>query len=226
MNKEQFLWELQNRLQALNYNEVQKVVAFYAESIDDRTDSGLTQEEAVAQLGNLNDIVAEIMADVATDGIQNEVSATGAQYKNGEVYAQGGQFNNNAQYQNSAQQKENSGSKALWVILAIVGFPIWGPLLIAAVAVVFSVFISIWAVVISLFTVPIVLLITGIALIVAMVGTFTINAFTSFALFGAALILVGISVLLFAAMVLVFKYTAKFTGFAAKGIAGIFSKKG
>ena len=62
MNKKQFCTLLENELRIyLSSEEVYKTLNFFKEMIDDRVDEGLSEEEAVAQLGNIDDIVGQIL---------------------------------------------------------------------------------------------------------------------------------------------------------------------
>ena len=63
MNKEHFLSELSRRLDGLNGNDLYRTLEYYAEMIDDRVEDGMSEEAAVAALGDLEAIAREIMQD-------------------------------------------------------------------------------------------------------------------------------------------------------------------
>lgn len=111
MDKQEFLVRLRNRLSALPQNEREERLSFYSERIDDRMEEGLSEEDAVAEVGAAEDIVGQITAE------------------------------------KPKQKRKMSTSQILLIIL---GAPLWLPLLIAAVAVVVFVYVSLWSVVISL----------------------------------------------------------------------------
>ena len=119
MTKLHFLSALHEKLAGLPRNEVEERLNFYSEMIEDRMEDGITEEEAVAAVGSLDDIAAQITADIPLVKIVKE------------------------------KIKSKRRMKAWTVILLAVGSPIWVSLLIAAVAVVFSLYVSLWAVVIS-----------------------------------------------------------------------------
>ena len=56
-----FLKLLEKNLKALSVEERNKTITYYNEMISDMIDSGLTQEEAVAKLGDPADIAKEIV---------------------------------------------------------------------------------------------------------------------------------------------------------------------
>lgn len=63
MNKAEYLEQLQALLSCVSAEERERVVAFYAEAIDDRTEAGMTEEEAVAGLETPSAVVAQVTAD-------------------------------------------------------------------------------------------------------------------------------------------------------------------
>lgn len=60
MTKFEFLAALEARLPGLSEADRRKTLEYYSEMIDDRTDDGLSQEEAVEAIGSLDDLVSEI----------------------------------------------------------------------------------------------------------------------------------------------------------------------
>ena len=63
MNKKEFIEELCKKLRLAPADEAEKTVNYYAEAIDDRIEDGMTEEEAVAAIGNIDDIVREVIGD-------------------------------------------------------------------------------------------------------------------------------------------------------------------
>ncbi len=68
MKKAEFLALLRERLADFSNEDAEKSAAFYSEMIDDRMEEGMTEEEAVAALGNLDDIVRSIRQESHRDG--------------------------------------------------------------------------------------------------------------------------------------------------------------
>lgn len=66
MIKVEFLAELERRLKSLPKAEVDRAIQFYSEMIDDRKEEGLTEPEAVAALGELDDIVNEALTGASS----------------------------------------------------------------------------------------------------------------------------------------------------------------
>ena len=124
MTKHEFLSALRGRLSGLPAEDVDATVAYYREMIEDRMEDGLTEEEAVAALGPLEDVLASVLSDLPP--VRSERAAP--------------------------NQAKRSGSG--WIVLLLVlGAPIWLSLLIAAAAVALSVCVALGAVVLSLYAV-------------------------------------------------------------------------
>lgn len=64
MNKAEFLAALRDRIKGLSSEDIAERVAFYREAIEDRMEDGLTEEEAVEQMGSVEDIAERIMRDI------------------------------------------------------------------------------------------------------------------------------------------------------------------
>lgn len=64
MNKIQFLLALSDKLSAYPKDEVEERLRFYSEMIEDRMEEGLSEEEAVCAVGTVEEIAAQIAADM------------------------------------------------------------------------------------------------------------------------------------------------------------------
>lgn len=63
MTKQEFLTELERALGKLPHTEVEQALAFYDEAVSDRMEDGLSEAEAVADLGPIFEIAAQIAAE-------------------------------------------------------------------------------------------------------------------------------------------------------------------
>ena len=61
MNRQDFLESLNRLLKSLPKQECAKTLEFYAEMIDDRIEEGMTEEEAVLDLGDVGVIAHQIL---------------------------------------------------------------------------------------------------------------------------------------------------------------------
>jgi len=72
MYKQAFLAELEARLSGLPQDDIAERLTFYSEMIDDRMEEGLSEEEAVAGIGAVDDIVSQIVAEIPFTKIVKE----------------------------------------------------------------------------------------------------------------------------------------------------------
>lgn len=61
MDKNTFLTKLQKRLKGLPEEDLQRTLEYYREMIEDRMEEGLTEEEAVAEIGSIEEIAEPIL---------------------------------------------------------------------------------------------------------------------------------------------------------------------
>lgn len=168
MKKLEFILALNNKLTGLPKSEIEERINFYVEMIEDRMEEGLSEEEAVAAVGNIDEIAEQIIADIPLSKIAKE------------------------------KIKPKRELKAWEIVLLILGFPLWFPLIIAAVSVVFSFYAVLWSVIITLWA-------AFAAVIGTAFGVFTFGFYSAFsgkllvglALIGASLAYAGASILLF-----------------------------
>ena len=195
MNKSDFLNQLRERLWALSQEDAKASVDYYGEMIDDRMDEGLTEEEAVAAVGNLEEIAEEILqATPHAPGVKKAPKKPRT-WKNWEI------------------------------LLLILGAPVWVPLLVAAVAVVVAVLVSLWSVVISLYATAVALGASAVGCILAVVFMAGSTSGAIFVAVGAALLCAGLAILMFMVSNLSAKGIIALTKLAWKGIQRIFAGK-
>ena len=64
MNKQEFLSALRNTLSALPQKDIEERITFYGEMIDDRMEEGINEEDAVAEIGTVDEIKTQIGAEI------------------------------------------------------------------------------------------------------------------------------------------------------------------
>ncbi|MBQ6053414.1 MAG: DUF1700 domain-containing protein [Clostridia bacterium] len=196
MSKEEFLTRLRSALAGLPQNEVNERIAFYGEMIDDRMEKGVSENDAVAAIGSVEEIASQIIAEIPITKIVKE------------------------------KIKPNRSLHTWEIILIILSFPLWFPLLVAAFAVLLSLYIVVWSLIISLWAVEISLWAAALACIaVSPVGFIHGNIFFGLMLLGCGLFIAGISIFLFFGCVAASKGTVKLTKKIAVGIKSMFIKK-
>lgn len=117
MNRGEFLHELRVKLAALPEEDVDRTVFYYSEIIDDMTEDGKTEEEAVAELESVDEIAQRIISETP-------------------VRAQHSQVQN----QVPDVQKKKSSSGIVILVVLICTFPIWIGLFVSAWSIAISFF--------------------------------------------------------------------------------------
>lgn len=168
MTKLEFLEELKKGLSGLPQEDIDERIDFYSEMIDDKIEEGILEAEAVASIGNVQDIVSQIVAEAPIFKLVKE------------------------------RVKPKTKLKPLEIVLLAVGSPIWFSLLVAFLAVVLSLYISLWAVIISLWAVFVSLIASSFAgLVGGAVLSLTGNGASGLALMGVSLVVLGVGILFF-----------------------------
>jgi len=183
MNKEDFLNELRKKLSGLPQDDLEERLSFYSEMIDDRVEDGKSQEEAVADIGTVDSVVEQIMADTPLALLVKE------------------------------RVRPKRDLKAWEVLLLILGSPVWVPLIMALVIIVLSVYVVIWSVVICFYALDLSLLAGFIGCIVGIfmyIGAK--NAAGVLFSIGAAFICAGLAILMFFVCVWITKAVVWLTG--------------
>jgi len=189
MNREAFLTELRRRLSGLPEEELEERLAFYSEMIDDRMADGATEEEAVADIGPVDSVVAQVMAEIPLTQLVRDKRA------------------------------RREGMKGWQIALMIIGAPLWLPLLIAAAAIVLSLYVVLWAVVLSLYAADLALAAGAVAgLPCAWVYLKGGNPPGALFSVGTALLCAGLAILLFHACNRIVRGVLKRTGELLTGI--------
>ena len=196
MNKIQFLHELERRLSGLPESDLNEHLLFYSEMISDRMEDGLSEEEAVAGIGSVDSIAEQILSETPLSALVKE------------------------------KVKKKGGLRAWEVILLLLGAPVWIPLLVAVLAVLLSVFVVLWVIVIGLWVAPIALAVTAVACLFGSVWyLLKAGLIGALFIFGAAILLVGLAILLFFACAALTKGLAWLLKKTFTGIKSLFVGK-
>ena len=198
MSRDAFIGELRHRMAGLPQETVERTVEYYGELIADSMEDGLTEEEAVARLGSLEEIVASVVKDTPLTQI----------------------------VQTRVQEGKKKGISGWVILLLVLGAPVWLPVLIAVLAVLFALFIALWAVVIALWAVVAAVILTGLAAMVAgVVELCRLHLPQGLVLLGGGLVCLGLCALLFLLMKLITVGTVKLCKWLWVGIKSLFVGK-
>ena len=194
MTKQEFLSSLRKYLTGLPQDEIEERISFYSEMIDDKIEDGKSEEEAVNEIGDINDVVMEIAGGIPLVKIVKE------------------------------KIKPKRKLRAWEIILLILGFPLWFPLVLVAAILALVFYLLIWVLVIVTYTIEA-------SLIIAAVGSLVVFLLTLFGgeinivSLGASFMCAGGAALMVFACIYATKGTLKFTKFLSRKIKTAFIRK-
>lgn len=123
MLKEEFLAQLRGGLAGLPQEDLEERLAFYSELLDDRMEEELSEAEAVAAAGPVEQIVQQIIAETPLTKIVKE------------------------------KMRPKRRLQVWEIVLLALGSPVWLSLGLAALAVVLSLYVVVWSLDVSLWAV-------------------------------------------------------------------------
>lgn len=168
MDKQTFLAELRDRLSGLPGEDVEERLLFYSEIIDDGMEDGLTEEEAVAGIGTVDEVMEHVMSEVSLPRLVKK------------------------------KVKANRTLRIWEIILLVLGSPIWLSVLLAMFMIALSIYIVIWSAVTALWAVDLSMVLCMVcSFVTSGIFLFQGNFLPSLAIFGAVLASAGLAILLF-----------------------------
>ena len=123
MTKQEFISALRERRAGLPEADLEERLAFYGEMIDDRIEEGEAEEDAVSEIGTVEGIAEEILAEIPLRRIARE------------------------------RMRPRRRLAAWEIVLLAVGSPIWLSLAVAAFSVLLSLYAVLWSVIVSFWAV-------------------------------------------------------------------------
>ena len=168
MTKQEFVIKLRKKLSGLPRQEIDERINFYVEMIDDRIEEGLTEEQAVADIGTVGEIATQIISDIPLGKIAKE------------------------------RIKPQRQLEAWEIVLLVLGAPIWFSIVVALVSVVFSLYMVLWSVIISFWAVLVSVAVCSPALVIAaIVEAIGGNGWNAVLLVGVSIVCAGCAILFY-----------------------------
>ena len=194
MKKAEFLDILRKELAGLPKDDLQSRISFYEEAIADRMDEGKSEEEAVADLGNIDKIVKQIAEDTSLVKLVKE------------------------------KTRPRRRLRAFEIILLILGFPLWFPLLMVGLVLLLVGYLLIWVLVLVTYTVEISVSLAAVGSIICFFGYLS-NGEMNLTSLGSGLAAIGMAILFVFACIWATKGTLKLSKAIILGIKRSFMKK-
>lgn len=196
MKRLEFLLQLRERLSCLPQDDMEERLTFYNEMIDDLLEEGLSEQEAVAQIGNVHEIASQILQDTPLSTLVKE------------------------------RIKPKQRMKPWQILLLAVGSPLWVSLLMAAFAVGICLYTVLWVLVICLWAVFASVAACALGgMVGGGIFAATGNRLAGIATIGAALVCAGVSIFLFCGCKAATKGAARLTGKIISATKRCFMKK-
>ncbi len=123
MTKKEFFNELESRLQGLPKSEIDERINFYDEMIQDMMEEGKTEEEAIQSFGGVDEVVLSIAGKTKMTSLVKE------------------------------RIRPKKRISAFGIVLIILGFPIWLPLLIVFSVLVGVGYMLLWVLILVTYTI-------------------------------------------------------------------------
>ena len=164
MNKVEFLNELEGRLQGLPREEIRERINFYDELIQDMVEEGKTEEEAINSFGGIDEVVRTIAGNTKMSSLVKE------------------------------RIRPKRQISAFEIILLIIGFPLWFPLLITFLVLLFVGYLLLWVLAFVTYAVEFAFVSAGFG---GLYAVFNPNSsiFMNYGYLGIYLVIIGISFL-------------------------------
>lgn len=137
MDKQTFFRALRENLRGLPQEDAERSLEFYEEMVNDRMEEGASEEEAVAALGSVEEITAQVLSEIPLAKLVK------------------------------AKVKPNRALKVWEIVLLILGAPVWLPLILAVAVVLLAVYVTLWALLFSLYAMDFSMAVCGVVFIVA-----------------------------------------------------------
>jgi len=197
LNKHEFLSELSRLIGAVPDEDREKSLEYYSEMIDDRIEDGMTEDEAVADIGTPAEAAVQILS--ASPHRRDDTP------------------------KDEVPKRKLQG----WEIaLLILGAPLWIPLLAAALVIVLSVYIVVWTVAITLYAVPVSLMGSGLGAVISSVMRFIEGTSgAAMIMLGGGFVLIGLAVFAFFGCNALFGLAVTFTKKSALGFISMIRRK-
>lgn len=125
MTKQEFLTELRKNLNGLPKEEIEDRINFYEEMINDRMDEGKSEEQAVADIGTTDEAVRTIASQTKMSTLVKE------------------------------KMKLKRSLNGWEILLIALAFPVWFPLLMTVISLLFTAYILTWVLVIVSYSVEV-----------------------------------------------------------------------
>ena len=199
MDRVEFLNQLSGQLRHLPVPEVERLCNYYDEMIQDRIEDGMLEEEAVVSVGSVEEAVKSAMYETSIPTLMKV---------------------------RLKESKEKSPNKVLWMVLLILGAPIWLPLVLVFLSVCLVLYCTIWLLVMAAYLTELSFALAAIAgIISAAVHLLRFSVPTALCTLGLGLVSAAVAMYLFRPLINLAKILMRGTVLFVKRIKSLFIRK-
>ena len=207
MNKQTFMTLLHARLVGLPRHDLEDRLNFYSEMIDDRIEEGLSEEEAVRDIENVDEIASSIFKNADTPSTPTFKDKRKKKLSKKEITLL-------------------AVCSPLWISLVIAAGAVAISLAVAATAIIISLYAVLWSVVISLWATSVSLAVCAPAsIILSIFHLFYENPLNAGFLLSGALLCAGLAIIMMIGTIYLTRGSARLTKKSFLSIIGIFKKR-
>ena len=199
MDRVEFLNRLSDQLRHLPAPEVERLRNYYDEMIQDRIEDGMSEEDAVETVGSIEEAVKSAMYETSIPTLMKV---------------------------RLKESKEKSPNKVLWMVLLILGAPIWLPLVLVFLSVCLVLYCTIWILVMAAYLTELSLALAAITgFISAAVHLLRLSVPTALCTLGLGLVSAAVAMYLFHPLTRLAKTLMRGTVLFVKRIKTLFIRK-
>ncbi len=216
MTKHEFLEQLKAALAALPGDEREEAMRYYNDYFDE---SGLGEAEVVSRLGTPSEVADTILRDFYTGSEKSWNTEIPYESRTNANSAGAGSADadpNDRSFRGAVKRVSGALPTWAWILLAFVTIPVWGPVLLSAVGVVFGVLCAGFGILLSLCLLVVILVGVGVASLAS-------GLVTLFSAPPASLIIIGSGILLIALGTLISIPTVWLWGLVPKFFRAVFA---
>jgi uncharacterized membrane protein len=196
MNRNEFFTALSKALSVLPPAEVDKAVNYYNEIFDDHLEEGMSEEAVIAGLEPVDTIARRIIDETPIQTLIKHKA-----------------------------RSMHIGGKVMNIVLLVLGFPLWFPILMSLLAILLSIYIVIWSLVIVVYSIVLAL---GVAALTGVFGSivgFINHPVIGILMIGGGLACAGLAILSFYPALWISKGLIHLTVLLARKVRSLFLRK-
>jgi uncharacterized membrane protein len=223
MTKSEFLEQLKAALAALPADEREEAMRYYSDYFDE---SGLGESEVVSRLGTPSEVADTILRDFYTGSekswntkipYESPADATASGVNSAAANS------DDRSFRGTVRRVGGVMPAWAWILLAFVSIPVWGPIVLSAIGVVFGTLCAVFGILLSLCFIVVALVGVGVAALASGLVTLFSAPPASLIIIGGGILLIALGTLLSIPTIWLWSLVPKFFRYVFAGTRRAFS---